>query len=85
MECPNCKGRGEMYGYGCPGFKPIAIKCDICKGSGQLPDTVEYDPERGNGQKRRRIEENITLRELARRMGIPTSQLSQQERGFFPK
>lgn len=85
MECPNCKGVGYSMGYGCPGFKLMKIDCDICKGTGELPESVQYRPEHAANIKAIRKNERKTLREAAAERGITAVELSRQERGFFNK
>lgn len=83
MKCPQCKGLGYSEGYGCPGFRLMKITCDICKGSGDLPADMIYDPERGQAMKDERKEQRITLREWGKSHGINLVELSRMERGFF--
>ena len=83
MQCPSCKGKGYSTGFGCPGFKPMFIPCDICQGSGELPEGMVYDPNYGEDLKIIRRDADKTLREQAQSMGISASELSRRERGFF--
>lgn len=82
MKCPNCK-HGKIYGFGCPDFKPIKIVCDICKGTGKLPEDIIYDPERGEEQKNCRVKQKITLRDAAKKLKMSALELSKRERGYF--
>lgn len=83
MVCPACKGKGKFSGYGCPGFKPIVMDCDICRGSGELPHGIVYDPERGKALKETRKEPYATMLQQSKKLGISLTELSRRERGFF--
>jgi hypothetical protein len=84
MKCPACKD-GYNYGFGCPGFIPVTIKCHICDGSNVLPDNIKYDPDRGKAMRDDRVnkEPYESLREIAKRTGTEASKISEQERGYF--
>lgn len=84
MKCPNCQG-GKIRGYGCPGFRPVEIDCDICGGTGELPDHIEYDRERGRQLKEDRKKHRLTLQEEAIRCEINITDLSRMERGYFTR
>lgn len=85
MKCPDCRGLGFHTGFGCPGFKPMKINCGICKGAGELPEDIIYDPGRGKELKEKRKQANETLREAAIKSGVNVITVSENERGFFRK
>ena len=80
MKCPNCE-KGWMRAF----FAPVMIPCDICGGTGELPENLTYQPEIGQEMKRNRIARRITLKEGAMVIGIEVSELSRRERGYFEK
>lgn len=83
MQCPNCKGTGRRWGYGCPGFKIVIWDCEICSGTGQLPENMQYDPDRGKQLKEDRISSGAVMTKRAKELEITASELSKMERGFF--
>lgn len=82
MKCPKCQD-GYLFGFACPGFKPTKLACPICKGSGVLPGQYTYDPERGERMRQKRIDGQITMREMHKIDGILPSDRSRMEQGFF--
>ncbi len=84
MRCPNCK-EGFI-----PAFSKIMplINCDICGGTGELPEGMEYDPERGKKLREERIESGEGYKSLllfCQYTGCGVLERSRQERGFFKK
>src|SRR5208337_1315311 len=85
MKCPACQGIGKRFSFGCPGFKPIEVNCDICGGSGKLPPDLDYDPKRGRNMRDERQAQDLSLREFCKKQGVSPAERSKMERGFFPK
>lgn len=82
MNCPNCSGTGNLTIFNKK--NPIII-CDICQGTGELPENIIYDPIYGADLKKGRTDEGLTLRQYCLAFGVNASERSKQERGFFRK
>jgi hypothetical protein len=85
MKCPNCN-HGRLFPL-IPhkGFPAKGILCDICNGTGTLPDNIDYRQDDGKLLKGERFRSGRTLREEATRLNIDVSELSKMERGYFLK
>ncbi len=82
MRCPNCK---EGYIQAFSKIMPLR-NCDICHGTGELPEGMEYNPARGSRMKAdRRNVHKLTIRTYCLEYGIDAAERSAQERGFFKK
>ena len=81
MECPRCKGEKVIHGFGCPGFKPIAIPCPQCDGSGSVISEMAQWIEHGKKLRDERVKRRITLREMAKFKGLSAVELSDIELG----
>lgn len=79
--CPECRGRKEITGRGCPGFKLIAMPCSLCKGVGRVSEEQQEWIKRGQELRMARFESDTTLREEAKRLNVTASHLSDLERG----
>jgi len=77
MICHKCKGIGEIFGF-C-----VSIPCNICLGSGELPENIRYDPGRGQELKQARMAGDLTLREYCKEFGLNAVEMAEQEGGFF--
>lgn len=78
LDCPLCAGQGQVTGIGCPGFKPILLKCHNCNGTGK----VDKDKlENGQRMKTDRLNRKMTLRDEAKRLGVTPIVLSGMENG----
>ncbi len=79
MKCPNCK-EGFI-----PAFSKIMplINCDICGGTGELPEGMEYNPIEGALMRSERIVTDMTLRQYCLKHGLDAAERSKQERGYF--
>ncbi len=83
MKCPNCK-KGRLFSaIPHKTFPTNGLLCDICSGSGKLPDYISYDPILGDIWKGSRISKGITLREQSKLLKMSPSKLSKMERGYF--
>jgi len=78
MICPNCH-KGEIIAA----FHPVSIPCPVCNGTGELPENIKYDPERGKNMKERRIWLGLTLRQFCISNGIDAQIRSEEERGYW--
>jgi len=83
--CAHCDGHGFTIGYGCPGFRPVKMKCGQCGGDGLLTDEDVERIHRGKEMRRKRIARDLSLREQAKRLGVSVIELSNLERGIKPK
>lgn len=76
VTCPNCK-HGLIYGL------LVAIKCNICDGTGVLPANIVYDPERGQKLRQKRMAKEQGLRAYCKEYRLNAVEVSEMERGFF--
>jgi hypothetical protein len=79
MQCQECKGWKFITCV----IPPKAVTCQICAGTGNLPDDITYDPDRGHKMYYERLNRCVTLRDEAKRLGIDAGDLARMERGFF--
>jgi hypothetical protein len=82
VACPECKGEGAVHGFGCPGFRPITIPCDLCKGTKEVDRKFLRWIAMGEQLRVDRRARNKTLREEAQERGMKASDLSDMERGI---
>jgi len=82
MNCPDCKGVGKIYGFGCPGFRLMEMPCTTCDGTGQMD--AGYVGRKIEGAKYRhdRLSRKQTLRTRAIHLGVDPAELSRYERGM---
>lgn len=83
MKCPNCL-KGRLFPF-IPhkNFPKDGLICDICDGSGNLPNNISYNPILGDIWKGSRISKGIKLKEQAKQLKINVIKLSKMERGYF--
>ena len=79
--CPDCKD-GKIFGFGCPGFRPMALTCPRCKGTGIIDEVMLKWIKAGDILRNNRRNRNLTCREEAKRLKIRFSLLSEYERGI---
>lgn len=85
MKCQNCK-LGRLYpAIPHENFPESGLQCDVCHGSGILPEYLDYLPEQGKLLKENRIKNNVHLKDEAHRLKIDMRKLSLMERGYFRK
>lgn len=88
VTCPECKGEGEIVGVGCPGLVRVAISCRLCggtkeeKGEGQILQSTYEQYIGGHKLRDKRVSCDVSLRELARQIGVRPSRISDIERGY---
>ena len=82
MQCPRCDGKGETWGWACPGFRYIALPCHVCDGTGEVDDGYPERLERGQAMRKARVERRETMREAAQRLGISVVAYSHMEWGI---
>lgn len=80
--CPACNAAGHLRGFACPGFRPVDIACNLCRGSGHLSDEALARWTRGREMREDRIRRDMSLREEAKRRGMTARELSDLERGI---
>ena len=80
--CPDCKGEGELFGFGCPGFRPMMLACPRCKGSGEVPRIQLTWIKIGDRMKEVRFDHLITAREASKLLKMKWSLYSEYERGI---
>ena len=78
--CPDCNN-GKIFGMGCPGFKPMALTCPRCKGTGIIDEVMLKWIKAGSILRYNRLNRDIGLREEAKILKIRPSLLSEYERG----
>ena len=81
MNCPDCKGEGKMFGFGCPGFRPMELPCNTCEGTGQVDAAYVARKAEGEHHRQARVERRETLRQCSIRLGVDPSKLSHYEHG----
>lgn len=84
--CIECKGYGKLQGL-YRTTNHIELTCPICNGTGELPENIEYDPERGKALREERMVKEIgaSLRDFCKEHGLDAQERSKMERGFFAK
>jgi len=85
MKCPNCKLGRVFPAVPHENFPESGLQCDVCHGSGILPEYFNYLPEQGKLLKESRLRRDVRLRDEAHRLGIDARRLSVMERGYFKK
>lgn len=81
-KCPECTD-GYILGFGCPGFRPVSIKCEMCGGTGLVfRFTLEWRAI-GLEMKKDRIARGKPLRVEAQERGMKPVELSEMERGLI--
>lgn len=87
MICPDCEGKKRVtahinYGNGDGVWKEI--DCFRCAGSGEVPDEQALWIVQGKLKRVDRVSRDMSLRDEARRLGIPVVDLSRMEGGMQP-
>ncbi|KKM68704.1 hypothetical protein LCGC14_1458190 [marine sediment metagenome] len=88
ITCPECKGEGEISGIGCPGFVPIVLPCRLCggtkeeKGEGQVLQSLYERYIGARSLRDKRVSCGVSLREMAKQIGVRPSRVSDIERGY---
>jgi len=88
MTCPVCSDTGEDPA-GWPDTGPPMREdgamptCWCCRGSGELPEGVRWDPQAGLLRRDARVTARYSLRKMAALLCITMAQLSEQERGLW--
>ena len=83
--CPTCEGKNEIFGIGCPGFKPILITCHTCNGKGEITDVQIERMKDGEKLRQERLKRRMSLRNEAKRLNINVIELSDIEHGIIRK
>lgn len=81
VNCPDCK-EGFILGFGCPGFKPIKIPCELCGTTGKVAPHILEWKKRGSELRKDRIARGNTCRAEAAQRGMDVIELSEMERGI---
>lgn len=83
--CPACEGICESPGIVCGnlGCRHVMLKCSLCGGLGNVTPVQHARYLRGQELRKRRVEQNKTLRQEADRLGITQSELSKMEQGLI--
>ena len=82
IVCTACHGKREVFGFGCPGFKPIVIACDLCNATGKINATKESILE-GKRIKAERLANRKTLRVYCKENNIDPMIQSKLEHGII--
>jgi DnaJ-class molecular chaperone len=83
MNCPDCKGVGKTFGFGCPGFRPMEMECNTCRGTGQVDASYVARKIEGERHRQARVGRNEPIRKCAIRLGVDPAELSRYERGMI--
>lgn len=81
MICPTCNGEKVVHGFACPGFKPYALPCRDCGGTGKRDDELLALRKLCDEIRAERARLDLSLREAAKRLDMLPSALSDVEMG----
>lgn len=81
LICLDCLGGKFINGIGCPGGKIISLPCSRCKQTGFISEEESEWIKIGRRYANRRRDDDVSLRERAKQLGIPASLLSDCELG----
>jgi len=76
MICPDCNGKGSSTGIahgtfnGRRGCREMSFRCSFCKGSGEATPGMMKRREFGNRLRVKRRSEDLSLRELCKKIGF---------------
>lgn len=89
MICPSCKGKGESFGHCNTGLDSSQhywgkVTCLRCKGTGKVADEMKQWIADGAAMAKARRDNNLTLFEAAKTLGISPAELSAMENGHKP-
>lgn len=77
--CPQCRGFTVILTFRGQSLGP----CEMCKGTGRIPEHVKKWAPYGERLKAERIARRLTLRKAAAQLGVDPSNLSKMERGII--
>ena len=80
--CPECRGKGSVKAFGCPGFKPLVLPCQMCNGLKTVEAKILLWVKLGEELRQDRRSRQKTLRAEAQERGMKASDLSDMERGL---
>lgn len=87
VPCLECDGAGGLRGVACDRHGPsriVTFTCPHCGGTGKISPAAVALKGRGEALRVRRVTANESLRETARRFGIPARELGEVEFGTAP-
>ncbi len=87
VECPTCRGHGELAGFACgPGAPGLTmIHCSICEGAGRVTRERATLLEEAARRRQDRVVRGVSLRDAAAALGITPQELSRLEHGLEPR
>lgn len=85
MICPNCESGKLFPAVPHKNLPADGLICEICNGTGELPDYYNYLPDVGRIMKEDRLRRDVRLRDEAIATGKDVGILSREERGYFKK
>lgn len=71
---------GKVYGMPIPG-RYVELDCQICDGTGEVPDGQAARIERGEQHRKRRLDDNLSLRIFCKKYDLDPVLVSQYEFG----
>lgn len=82
-KCPRCAGDGGYHAlvHRKDGCSEEYLTCDLCKGEGKIPAEVAAWLKEGSDHRNERVAREESLRECARRLGVPAALISAMETG----
>lgn len=90
QTCPRCDGKGQEFitGFICSStvggyVEDHPMKCDFCKGSGEVPEGQIKQARIAKHFRQHRIELRMTQREAAQLFGMSFSEYNDLEHGRF--
>lgn len=87
MQCPTCRGAKKVFAFLNKGEAPAThtqemVPCMTCQGTGEVDAEHAQRVVEGQAYRKTRVARNENLYLCAKRLGVPTSELSKFESGL---